>query len=91
MHVLAQQLAFTGIPLFLLAFGILYIALAYLLHPIGVHLAVPIAALAVAASLGWFILKGSLTGGGIFLPSEVLTLLGIGIVGIVLAKVFSGR
>lgn len=90
MHLFAEQLLFTGIPLYLLAFGVILLVLGYLLHPLGAELALPVAALSIAASLGWFVVKGAWAGGA-FLPTEVLTVLGIGIVAIVLAKVFSGH
>ena len=91
MHILfAQTLVLDLIPLYLLAFGILYVVLGYLLHPVGAHLALPVAAVAIAASLAWFFVKGAATG-GMFLSSDVTAILGIGIVAVVLAKVFAGH
>lgn len=88
---LAQTLYLVGhnIPLFLMAFGILYLILAFIVRPAGGYLDISIASLAIAASLGWFIVSGA-NPFGVWLQPDVLTVLGFGIVGVVLARVFAG-
>ena len=73
------------IPLFLLAFGILYVILGIALHAMDVHLALPVAILAIAGSLAWFLVSGN----G-WVSDQVFTVVGLGIVGVVLAKIFAG-
>ena len=79
-----------GIPLFLLAFGILYLALGFVVKPLGATLVVPVAALVIAASLAWFVVSGATFGGAVWLGTDVLAVAGVGIVFLVLARVFAG-
>lgn len=79
-----------GVPLFLLAFGILYLVMGFAIKPLGGTLVLPVAALAVAAALAWFVVSGTAFGGFVSLGPDVLTVVGVGIVLVVLGRVFAG-
>lgn len=79
-----------GIPLFLLAFGILYLILGFVIKPIGGKLVIPVAVLAIAASLAWFVTNGALFGRFFWITPDVLAVVGVGIVFLVLARIFAG-
>ncbi len=85
---LAQTLTFVGhsIPLFLLTFGILYLILAFVT---GGKLDIAMAVLSIAGSLAWFVVTGA-SFSGIWMSPDVLTVIGLGIVGVILAKIFAG-
>lgn len=87
-NLLAQTVYFVGyqIPMFLLVFGVLYTVLGFTLRPLNVELALPIGALTISASLAWFVIVSGLA----FMPGEVLAVLGIGVVLMVLGRVFAG-
>ena len=92
---LAQVFQFVGhgIPLFLLTFGILYLVLGFVIKPIGGTLVIPIAVLSIAAALAWFVVSGSAFGGfgrTLFFGADVVAVVGVGIVFLVLARVFAG-
>ena len=96
MHtLLAQTTQFVGhgIPLYLLAFGILYLVLAFVVRPLGGQLHLGIASLTIAAALAWFVVDGAFGGfnGTFFLAPDVTTVLGVGLVLLVLGKIFGGH
>lgn len=80
--VLGQQ-----IPLFLLGFGMFYLALAYTVKPLGDLLSMPIAVFMIVLAVAWFTVS---SGSIMAMPISVMEVLGFGIVLIVLGKVFSG-
>ena len=85
------QLVGHGIPLFLLTFGILYLILGFVIKPLGNGaLSIPIAVLSIASALAWLVVSGASFGGFLFLAPDVIAVLGIGIVFLVLARVFAG-
>ncbi len=86
MAIFGPALLIHWIPLFLLAFGILYVILGFALNSMHVHLHLPVAALAIAGSLAWFVVSGN----G-WMANDVATVVGLGIVGVILAKIFSGH
>ncbi len=80
-----------GIPLFLLTFGIMYLVLGFVIKPMGYGaLVLPIAVLAIAASLAWFVVGGAAFGRFLFFTPDVLAVVGVGIVLLVLGRVFAG-
>ncbi|MFO7872368.1 MAG: hypothetical protein R6U26_01850 [Candidatus Undinarchaeales archaeon] len=87
-NLIAQTMYFVGyqIPLFLLVFGMSYLALGFAVKPLNATLALPIAALSISASLAWFVMFGGLT----LMSNEVFAVLGIGLVMLVLGRVFAG-
>ncbi|HIJ98437.1 TPA: hypothetical protein H1005_00645 [archaeon] len=93
-HTLLAQIAqFVGhgIPLFLLTFGIMYLVLGFVIKPMGYGaLVIPIAVLAVAAALAWFVVSGATFGGFVWIAPDVLAVVGVGIVLLVLGRVFAG-
>lgn len=86
---LAQSVYFVGhqIPLFLLIFGVLYLALGFAVKPLGATLVLPIAAIAIAVSLAWFATMG---GGLSMMSMDVVEVIGVGIVLMVLGRIFAG-
>ena len=74
------------IPLFLLTFGIIFLGLCFVLKPLGQLIAMPIAVLATAVGVAWFTMS---SGGIMAMPLDVMQVIGVGIVFMVLAKVFS--
>jgi len=77
------------VPLFLLVFGIIYVAMAYLVKPLGTKLVVPVGALVIAGAFAWFsVVDGGFGGFGLLSTTNMLLAVGIGIVAIVLGKIF---
>ena len=75
------------VPLFLLAFSTLLVALGLTFKSIGSALTLPIGVLGIVATLAWF----TLTSGGISaIPWDVAEIVGIGIAVVVVGKVFAG-
>jgi len=77
------------IPLFLLAFGVLLVVLAFALKPLGslVSLVVPAGIVAIVGALSWFTV---VSGGLSAMPWDVAEVVGIGIAAIVVGRVFAG-
>ena len=75
------------IPYFLLAFGILLVGLAFAFKPLGAALVLPVGIVAMVVTLAWFAV---MHGGISAMPLDVMELLGIGIVIIVVGRVFAG-
>ncbi|MFH1424445.1 MAG: hypothetical protein ABIG20_02055 [archaeon] len=75
------------VPLFLLIFGLLYTAMAFVFKPLAQLAGVPIGVLCIATSLAWFIVSG---GGIMAIPVDVMQVVGVGMVVLVVGKVFAG-
>lgn len=93
-HTLFPTLAGTlghTIPLFLLTFGVVYLVLAFAFKPFGnlLNVGLPVAGLSIAAALAWLYVAG-VSFGSIFLASDVLVVLGVGLVFVVLGRIFAG-
>ena len=87
---LAQYVVAHQIPLFLLAFGIIFLVIALAFMPysgLTALVGIPVAILTVAVALGWF----TMTSGGIMnMPLDVMQVVGVGIVFVIMAKMFGG-
>jgi|ETN02SMinimDraft_2_1059926.scaffolds.fasta_scaffold30274_1 hypothetical protein len=75
------------IPLFLLAFGVILVGLAFAFKPLGAALVLPVGIVAMVVTLSWFVVAN---GGITNIPWDVAEVVGIGIVIIVIGRVFAG-
>ena len=78
------------IPLFLLAFGVLLVALAFAFKPLGslvTALVLPVGVVAIVGTLAWFAVS---SGGLSSMPWDVAEVVGVGIAAIVVGRVFAG-
>jgi hypothetical protein len=75
------------IPLFLLAFGVILVGLAFAFKPLGAALVLPVGIVAMVVTLAWFVVAN---GGITNIPWDVAEVVGIGIVIIVIGRVFAG-
>jgi len=75
------------IPLFLLAFGVLLVALAFAFKPLGAALVLPVGIVAIVGTLAWFAVS---SGGISSMPWDVAEVVGVGIAAIVVGRVFAG-
>lgn len=88
-NLMAQAMYFVGhqIPLFLLVFGLIYIGLGFAFKSLTNGLSIPIGVLLITASIAWF----TMTGGSILaMPLDVMEIIGVGILLIVVGKIFAG-
>lgn len=83
----AQDFIGYQVPFFLLVFGILYTALAFIFKPLAQLVGVPLGVLCITSSIAWF----AVSGGSFFaMPLEIMQVLGFGIIAVVVGKVFAG-
>jgi len=75
------------IPLFLLAFGVLMVGLAFAFKPLGAALVLPVGIVAIVGTLAWFAVAN---GGITSMPWDVAEVVGIGIVLVVVGRTFAG-
>lgn len=73
------------VPFFLLTFGILMVVLAFAFRPLGAALLLPPAILSIIVSVTWFAVSGGSINN---MPWDVSEVIGVGIVLIVVARIF---